>query len=114
MRLAARSVSGAPLGTASENTVPVGPPYNVTLAWTRTRLPDRVLVWGIELRGSTNIKPDLAPGMKVVATSLADVPHSNVLVYVIDARTTTGTDPGSVNAVTGISSRSPDAWPPRP
>ena len=113
MRVAARSATGAELGAGSKATTPVGAPYNVTLDWSRTLLPDRLLVWGVGLEGDTNFQPDLAAGMRVVSVQTALVPKTHVIVYALDVRASDGTAPGSINAVTGLQVQTPVTWPPK-
>lgn len=112
MRLAARLADGTPLGVASKAGVPLGRPYNVRVDWSRALLPDRLLVWGVDLKGSTNLKVDLAPGFKVVSTRSANVPSAAVMVWVIEVRNNQGKAPTSLNEVTGFSARTPATWPP--
>ena len=112
MRVAARSAAGAPLGVGSKATTPVGAPYNVPLDWSRTLLPDRLLVWGVGLEGATKFQPDLAAGMRVVSVRTALVPQTHVIVYALDVRSSNGAAPGSVNAVSGLQMQTPVTWPP--
>lgn len=107
MQMAARSATGEALGTGAKATTPVGEPYNVTLDWTRTLLKDRLLVWGVDLPGTSQFKPDLAPGMRVVGTKTATAPGGKVMVYGIEVRTVDGHRPSSVDAVTGLAMRTP-------
>lgn len=113
MRVAARSAAGAELGAGSKATTPVGAPYNVTLDWSRTLLPDRLLVWGVGLEGDTKFQPDLAAGMRVVSVQTALVPKTHVIVYALDVRASDGSAPGSINAVTGLQMQTPVTWPPK-
>ena len=113
MRVAARSAAGAELGAGSKATTPVGAPYNVTLDWSRTLLPDRLLVWGVALEGTTKFQPDFAAGMRVVSVQTALVPKTHVIVYALDVRASDGSAPGSINAVTGLQMQSPATWPPK-
>jgi hypothetical protein len=107
MRMAARSATGVALGAGAKSTAPVGEPYNVTLDWTRTLVKDRLLVWGVDLPGTSQFKPDLAPGMNVVGTKTAKAAGGKVMVYVIDVRTADGRRPSTVEAVTGLGMRTP-------
>ena len=113
MRLAARSTSGESLGAGSKATEPVGRPYNVPIDWTRTLLPDRLLVWGVDLEGTTDFKPDLNSGATVVSTATAVIPGTHSMVYVLDVRAPGASAPASVNVVAGVASKTPTSWPPK-
>lgn len=113
MLLAARSAAGMPLGAGSKATEPVGRPYHVPIDWSRTLLPDRLLVWGVGLEGTTNFQPDLTSGAKVVSTTTALIPGSHIIVYVLDVRSPGGAAPSSIDVVSGLVSQSPGTWPPQ-
>lgn len=112
MRMAARNPSQAALGVGSKATEPVGKPYFVPMDWSRTLVSDRLLVWGVDLEGTAEFKPDLHGGARVVSTTSALIPGTHSIVYVLDVRSPSGGAPASVDAVTGMSMRTPRSWPP--
>lgn len=113
MRLAVRSATGESLAAGSKATEPVGAPYHVPMDWSRTLLPDRLLVWGVDLEGTTDIQPDLNSGAAVASTTTALIPGTHSMVYVLDVRAPGGMAPFSINVVSGLASKSPVSWPPK-
>lgn len=112
MRMAARDASGTALGVATTPTEPVGKPYNVPISWSRTLMSDRLLVWGLDLEGTTAFRPDLHDGARLVSTTSEVIPGTHSIVYALDIRSTDGSAPTSIDAVTGVSMKSPAVWPP--